>query len=1450
MSTGGIFGPSEDVARWAAWTEEDASELLRFFLPLGTAAGGARSQLVLADWNGASYDALSGMAALARQLQMVPQTKLLAVRELVEMGLLVESAGAVGHPVFVAAGEWKLPGTWSRGGKMEATIRLRALRKWAQEMLDGPSQAWQVTTLSAGGTSAGAAVSPGSAGASGGDPSGISPAVAAAGPGSGGATGAAPQLTEERVQQLLNNTVAKAIQDALVAQSAATAAYGLHQHGGDLDEFPPAEEANVEDWWVFVQLARERVAEMQRFARGKGGGPYHDVMDDSFFRKRPRSTSPDPGAGGAPAAATALLAGAPPEIPQLTATRRSELAAQAAGMRTLPQEVLAQALQSGDVPDNIGSPPGAGPFLGGYETLRPVVPRHDGSALRGHDLRVYPTEDLVSRGEKRVVIGQGGQLTWAGKEPKERCTSPLEWERGFWTMARSVPTLQHKLLLYFHTWFVTKVAEYSFTAMAKLYHFFIVRMETDDSVSFKLGSYSDTFAAYVAETNIQPQGGSGGAGGGKRSKAKWDQYRQPQGGQQGAPAGGDRQQPVAPAGKGKGKGKGRGKGGKRGGLQTFPHIRDATTPQREVEEIEGDLPTGQQQVTGCCQRRNSQGDEMEIDKRWRHGLVPTSFIPVWDVAGLPLRREGQSAPGWRYVPGVPGAGIRAIAGALDGAGGIPRVAVPLLTERARIMAAAFSEWHDVDFLVRGAACGVGWPYEPVKMNELFRVPDYVGDEHMEAMEREIDNELRERRIFPADDRPPLGVSALGMVEKLRNGKVKYRPVLDYSKLAVFGVNDRIKLEHDKFSSVKDAYGLVRPGKWMIKVDLDSAYRSVGVASQYGPPQCFEFGGVRYFDARAPFGNRALPSIFMRYTRAIVGWMQAQSVPTVGYLDDFFCMADTKEEAKEIMMMLVEFVTLLGFKVNSAKCEGPGRRMEFLSMILSTEGERCTAEVSEERIAFVLKPAKEVEEQATRAAVRRKALESLLGLLAFCGQVVWGLSLYTRRGFALLAASGRRRWVQVSRAVLEDIRVLERVIRLYNGRKVVLFRKDAKEDWIATNASGTKGMGRLLDKLFFLYSWDDVKRMVQRPWFPFQKDKEATHHINYLELFAVWWALALWGRRLGGRTVVIRIDNQCALRQVDKLWGPVDYLPLLEQIFYLCARWDVRLRPVYINTKDNLLADLLSRLDLQQFHLEHRAFMRASIWRQDRDDWMLHPALWHELDVEFGPFTLDSCVAVSRANAFCMLSWSKEEDARVQAFDGHNAWGNLPFSIMLDILRNFLKCKQRRQMGTAGTFLVPVWDGNEAWELVKALPDVFKCQWPYLTGRKCAGAEELLEALQQEAQRYEGAALADNTKGSYKRSFLTFCIYFACLGCMAPLLPATDETLILFITFLSWFVAPDTIKSYMAGVRQLHLQRGFEWEPVAQRHRVAATLQGVRRFWGRPSKPVMPLTLQNLADMVK
>eukprot|EP00854_Cymbomonas_tetramitiformis_P005758 gene5758-biopygen5777 len=481
-------------------------------------------------------------------------------------------------------------------------------------------------------------------------------------------------------------------------------------------------------------------------------------------------------------------------------------------------------------------------------------------------------------------------------------------------------------------------------------------------------------------------------------------------------------------------------------------------------------------------------------------------------------------------------------------------AVPLLTERAHLMAATFEDWRDVHFLVRGAACGIGWSSRPVEMDEPFRVPNYVGDEHMEGMERGIDKELLKARIFPADDMLPWGISALGMVEKLRNGKVKYRPVWDYSRPVDIGIKARIEMEKDKFSSVKDAYALPRPGYWMVKVDLDSTYRSVGVASQIWPAECFEFGGVRYMDARAPFGNRALPGIFMRYTRAIVAWMQTQGVPCVGYLDNFFMVAGMREAAEEMMMLLVELVSFLGFRVNSAKCEGSAQVMEFLRVLLSTEGAVCTTAISRDRVDFWCT-------RPRRCTDRRGGSRSTGS----------GADDPTdARGFGHHRGGDRR----------------------YNGRKVVLFREDVKEDFFAIDSSGTKGMGGLMEERFFLHSWEDVRRMIQKPWFPFRKGVPESEHINYLELFAGW------------------------------------HLPLLKHLFLMCMRYDIRLRPVYITTKDSKLADLLSRMELQQFHMEHRAFMRAYVWRPDRDDWMLSPAEWHSLDMEFGPFTLDSCVAPS------------------------------------------------------------------------------------------------------------------------------------------------------------------------------------------------------------------------------
>ncbi|KAK3244739.1 hypothetical protein CYMTET_45665 [Cymbomonas tetramitiformis] len=313
--------------------------------------------------------ALGGMAALAG----VPRTKLDETRDMVEIALFTEEAGPDWCPVFKVVATWPLLSTLSRGGKAEATLRLRRLREWAQLMFDGPPSAWgrhhfpgrvkrrphQVVEL------------------------------------------ASPVITTppDEVNKLMATAVAPLVATATASISAspearagprareagaleemARARPGLRTHGCDLDALPAGEEASVEDW--------------------------------------------------------------------------ANLAARAAGLRTLPQDVNTKALQTGVAPEDISDPPAKG------------------SAVRG---------------SARQCAAVHGSATL------------LEWDRGFRSMVRRADDRLHKLLMYFREWFRNKAGEYRFAVMAKFYDHLIMR-----TGSFNVGSCAETFTGYALEKFLQP----------------------------------------------------------------------------------------------------------------------------------------------------------------------------------------------------------------------------------------------------------------------------------------------------------------------------------------------------------------------------------------------------------------------------------------------------------------------------------------------------------------------------------------------------------------------------------------------------------------------------------------------------------------------------------------------------------------------------------------------------------------------------------------------------------------------------------------------------------------------------------------------------------------------------------------------------------------------------------
>ena len=84
----------------------------------------------------------------------------------------------------------------------------------------------------------------------------------------------------------------------------------------------------------------------------------------------------------------------------------------------------------------------------------------------------------------------------------------------------------------------------------------------------------------------------------------------------------------------------------------------------------------------------------------------------------------------------------------------------------------------------------------------------------------------------------------------------------------------------------------------------------------------------------------------------------------------------------------------------------------------------------------------------------------------------------------------------------------------------------------------------------------------------------------------------------------------------------------------------------------------------------------------------------------------------------------------------------------------------------------------------------------------------------------------------------------------PIFPIQDQTLAYFVTWQSQFVKPQTVKQYIFGVRAWQLWNGFTFTPLKERLQVFQALQGIKRYFGTPSKSVMEVTPEIMCKMAQ
>ena len=418
-------------------------------------------------------------------------------------------------------------------------------------------------------------------------------------------------------------------------------------------------------------------------------------------------------------------------------------------------------------------------------------------------------------------------------------------------------------------------------------------------------------------------------------------------------------------------------------------------------------------------------------------------------------------------------------------------------------------------------------------------------------------------------------SPLGAFEKKRTGKI--RVIHDLSWPPHVSVNSHIDplLCSVSYVSIDNAVKALRlrgRHSLMSKIDLKDAYKNIMVRPadwhHLGSTWVNDDGETEFFvDHVLPFGLRSSAMLFDLFASALEFAMYLNKCTNViHYLDDFYtCGKAETEECSSNLSIMLKTCVLLGMPVNPAKVVQPVSRMEFLGIIIDSDV--MELQMSQERIDDVFET---LRLWSTDHSGSKRSLLSLLGKLVFLCRIVKPGRIFVRRIFDLSkSVKCLHHHVRLTKEAAADVQWWLSFCMQWNHRSVFY-----DDEWssgsflqLSTDASDV-GIGGV-----FVHRWYSRELSVS----------ESSMSIAYRELLAVVSACACWGSLLSGRRVMLECDNSSVVFCVNNGTSKSSHvMSLIRQLFYLAARYQFDLRLIHVPGKDNVAADLLSRLRVSEF----------------------------------------------------------------------------------------------------------------------------------------------------------------------------------------------------------------------------------------------------------------------------
>ena len=431
-----------------------------------------------------------------------------------------------------------------------------------------------------------------------------------------------------------------------------------------------------------------------------------------------------------------------------------------------------------------------------------------------------------------------------------------------------------------------------------------------------------------------------------------------------------------------------------------------------------------------------------------------------------------------------------------------------------------------------------------------------------------------RAVVPVQPVDGQFISTYFAVPKARSPG-KFRPILNLKRF-----NKNIKKYKFKLEGFKQVREWIQEGAWMCVLDLKDQFLHVPINDNFHKYLRFSWLGELLQWVVLPFGLRCSPRVVTKILRPVMAFLRTAFAILISiYIDDMLLQAATPEEAYHNSKVTALVLMSLGWGLNWEKsCFVPSQEVIHLGFVINTVS--MTARCPPDKLERLQQRCKKAFDDGCLTV---HECEKLLGTMESVRPVCPFVALHYR---------------PIQRQFLYAKYTLKRPKMVMKLSKKSLF---ALKWWFARGGFASSCSTPLREPEPTLEIWTDSSstqygayndrgHFIQGEWDLLGAEKDL--HISVLETRAA--RLAVESLTSPGDKVLLHIDNISACAYIRKQGGTRSYSLSLES----CLLWERAisknvfvLTPQWIGTKENCVADFLSRHDIHhwEFSLDRKVF---------------------------------------------------------------------------------------------------------------------------------------------------------------------------------------------------------------------------------------------------------------------